>query len=334
MSFLTLLDDGLTLGEVHLLQGLCNLKLLILIERLEDLDLVEITKMDFVHLLCRSLQNVLEVGPVNDPYNCICGSFNSSRTRGLVQQRELPKAHSFGDSRNYLCLSQANRQGVEVLVNSLRLYDVESSILDDVEEAGILVTFGDQLGARDNILFPSNSNHLLDALIIEGDCGLQVLVLLQGIFDELLLVRSFRTRILCCRVWRLLSHCCSPPRPHLKLLVKVHAKEVLTGNLDSLQISHSSHGRSPGDISQQRCLSKVIARAKNCNFDILVTTLCSYPYTGRASLDHKKFLPQVALFHYRLVLGVRARYENLRNLKRCLFRQALEQVYCRQEAEI
>mmetsp|Transcript_52383 Transcript_52383/g.125126 ORF Transcript_52383/g.125126 Transcript_52383/m.125126 type:complete len:220 (+) Transcript_52383:1486-2145(+) len=218
-----------------------------------------------MQLLCGRLQDGLEVCSVNDPDNSISGRFNRRSTRGLVQQGKLSKADSSGDRGHHLCFRKSYCKGVEVFVHSLRLDDIESTLLNDIEEARVFITFGDQLRACHYVLLPSQRCDLLHALIIESNSRLEVLVLLQGFTDELFLLWSLGTRWLHRRVWVILRDSSTTSCSGLQLLVQAHAKEILACDLDHFQICDCLNCCIPRHISQKCSLAEVIAWTKYRN---------------------------------------------------------------------
>mmetsp|Transcript_61498 Transcript_61498/g.173696 ORF Transcript_61498/g.173696 Transcript_61498/m.173696 type:complete len:395 (+) Transcript_61498:751-1935(+) len=177
---LALLDDKLVLGKVHLHKGLRHLPFFLSQERRENRDAVQV-----LHVL-RDLgighlhQDVLEVRTVDDPDNGVLLGLHRGRTRHKVEQSQLAEAAALVHTGDDLRLSL----GSEVLATGALLLlgdiDVEAALLNNVEEVGIQVSFGDDLMAGRHVLFPHDFDEALHACVVQGRDRLQVLVSPDG----------------------------------------------------------------------------------------------------------------------------------------------------------
>mmetsp|Transcript_166138 Transcript_166138/g.403665 ORF Transcript_166138/g.403665 Transcript_166138/m.403665 type:complete len:415 (+) Transcript_166138:630-1874(+) len=176
LSLLTLLEDLLILAEVHLNERLGERSLLIVIERIQELDLVQVLDvlLRLLHRRCR--QDLLELGPVDDADHCGGLRDDGRGSRGQVHQRQLAKA---------LALLQHAHAGGRGGVGALALavlgdHDLKLTTHDSVEVVSVQVALLDHLCALLNILLPHQIDHRLALCIVQGGDGRQIVVFFQG----------------------------------------------------------------------------------------------------------------------------------------------------------
>mmetsp|Transcript_23083 Transcript_23083/g.52512 ORF Transcript_23083/g.52512 Transcript_23083/m.52512 type:complete len:406 (+) Transcript_23083:812-2029(+) len=184
VALLTLLENLLVLAEHHLVQSLGQLDLLIILQRLEKFDLVEVLDVLFAGLHRRARQNALEGSAVDHPDNGWGLGRDRGGTRREVHQRELSETLP----RTVLA------DGVHLLHRGGTLSNgyVELSLRDDVEVIGVEIALSDDLLPRRDGLLPHASDDLLDLRVIERDHGGQIRIALQCLAHHLLLCGSLR----------------------------------------------------------------------------------------------------------------------------------------------
>mmetsp|Transcript_12582 Transcript_12582/g.36077 ORF Transcript_12582/g.36077 Transcript_12582/m.36077 type:complete len:466 (+) Transcript_12582:864-2261(+) len=184
-SWLALLEDDLVLREVHLDERLGDCALLLPEQRVEDADPVEVLDVLFDLVVRHLHQNVLEVRPVNDPHHGVGNGLHRSGPGNEVQQSQLAEAAAAVYGAHVLRLAAFHGAlGTLRLIALLADKNLEAALLDDVEVVRHQVALGDDLLALGHVLLPKDLHHLLDPGIVEGDHGLQVVVLVEGIDDE------------------------------------------------------------------------------------------------------------------------------------------------------
>mmetsp|Transcript_56408 Transcript_56408/g.160128 ORF Transcript_56408/g.160128 Transcript_56408/m.160128 type:complete len:512 (-) Transcript_56408:383-1918(-) len=183
---LALLENRLVLLEAHLVQRLGEFHLLLVLERIQELDLVEVLNVLLAHLLRGRRQDALELQPI-DNHDRRRGPRNHGRgARRGVQERELAEALAARDNAH-----AGGRRFLGALA-VLRHQHLEGAVHDDVEVVGGEVALLDDLRPNGHILPPHHVNHLLNLALVQVEHRLQIIVRPQRICHQILLLSSLR----------------------------------------------------------------------------------------------------------------------------------------------
>mmetsp|Transcript_29925 Transcript_29925/g.75372 ORF Transcript_29925/g.75372 Transcript_29925/m.75372 type:complete len:496 (-) Transcript_29925:640-2127(-) len=195
---LALLQNDLLVGKVHLNEGLRNSALLLCQQWHQDVHSAEI-----IHILVNFLfgdlhQDFLEVGPVDNPHERLSDGLHCGSAGYKVQQRQLTKAATRGDSTDIGSLTAfkgfLGALGPSILAILMvgRHEDLKAAFLNDIKVVCHQITLLDDFCAGWHILLPRNVDHRVDAFVVKADHSLKVLISSQSLSNEAPVVVGLR----------------------------------------------------------------------------------------------------------------------------------------------
>mmetsp|Transcript_76771 Transcript_76771/g.203866 ORF Transcript_76771/g.203866 Transcript_76771/m.203866 type:complete len:676 (-) Transcript_76771:172-2199(-) len=254
VAFLALLEDVLILGEGHLVQRLGEFELLVVLERVQQLNLVQQLDVLLGRFSGCGSQDALELHAVNDHDGPVGLGCDRCCAWGEIHEGKLAEAHTLGKCRRRCC-----RRALGAL-RLARLLDLHFELALDyyVEVVGVEVALLDDLIASRHRLLPHEADHLLNLAIIQHDHSLQVLVAPQPCYHQLLLFwRLWARRLHLNFCPASPSHCTTLGK--LQLLVEAQPLELRTVDAQKTDLSGSPDRCRPGLFAQQGVLAKVVA---------------------------------------------------------------------------
>mmetsp|Transcript_137876 Transcript_137876/g.428454 ORF Transcript_137876/g.428454 Transcript_137876/m.428454 type:complete len:674 (+) Transcript_137876:532-2553(+) len=250
VALLALVEDWLVLAEGHLVERLGELLLLIVLERIQELDPVQVLDVLLGHLVGGIRQDVLELRPVDDHHSRTRLGNDGRGARCEVHERELAETLA-------LCqLTCAGRRGVLGALPLGRDQDLEGAVHHDVEVVGIAALL-DDLGPLRHFLLPHDLDHGVDPVLLEVHNAVQVRVRLQGRLHGTDLVGSLVTR-------RLLLHSGRPSADgpalrELQLVLQAERLELLAADRQRFHLGLRLDRGRPGLVAEQRVLAEEVA---------------------------------------------------------------------------